>query len=268
MPGELQVQSKARINGEWTESGAITVNLPPREVGYVPASKRTPSPPPTATLPPRASGLVEIRWFVGLGAGVSPNQVAIEQRVVRQFNATHPNIKLTLQVVEFNQSRSMLADQFRSGKAPDIVGPMGWQASNIFQNQWFDLSPLIVDTGYDTSAFKPQLMDMYKTDKGQIGLPFAVYPAAVFYNKSLFDKAHLNYPPHAYGDLYTMPDGSKVEWNWDTLTDVARRLTLDSMGRNATDPDFDSSHIVQYCFCTSMAVAQPSCLFLGSRQIV
>jgi multiple sugar transport system substrate-binding protein len=183
---------------------------------------------------------------VGLGAGTSPNQQAIQRNVVSKFNETHPNIKLTLQIVDFNQAPDTLAEQFDSGDGPDIIGPMGIGGSNRFHDEWFDLTPLIVDTNFDLTQFNPELVNIYKTDEGQVGLPFAVFPAAVFYNKKIFDRAGLAYPPASYGEMYTMPDGTKVEWNWDTLTQIARLLTLDQSGRNATEEDFDADNVVQY----------------------
>jgi multiple sugar transport system substrate-binding protein len=202
----------------------------------------TPAPPtststltvtPSATLPPPAAAQVEIRWFVGLGAGTSSNQEAIERNVVRKFNDSHPNIRLTLQIANYSEAPDILAKQMASGTGPDIVGPLGWYASNRFHGEWFDLSALVVDTNYDLSQFSSELVTMFKTDEGLVGLPFSVYPAAVFYNKRIFDRAGLAYPPANYGEMYTMPDGSQVEWSWRTLAEVARRLTLDQNGKNA-----------------------------------
>jgi multiple sugar transport system substrate-binding protein len=101
---------------------------------------------------------------------------------------------------------------------------------------------------YDTSVFNPALVDMYKDEHGQWGLPFAVFPSLVFYNTELFDQSGLNYPPSAYGEKYVMPDGSRVEWSWDALAAVARLLTLDVSGRNATESGFDAGDIMQYGF--------------------
>jgi multiple sugar transport system substrate-binding protein len=70
----------------------------------------------------------------------------------------------------------------------------------------------------------------------------------MWYNIGLFDEAGLNYPPAKYGDKYKMPDGSEVEWNWDTVQKVAQMLTLDKNGKNATDAAFDKNSIVQYGF--------------------
>ena len=78
-----------------------------------------------------------------------------------------------------------------------------------------------------------------------MGLPFAVFPAAVFYQNAMFEEAGLNPPPAKYGDKYVMPDGTEVEWNWDTFTEVAKMLTVDN-GNDATMAEFDPTKIVQY----------------------
>jgi multiple sugar transport system substrate-binding protein len=252
---------------------ASTANLPfTPTITSTPANTSTPiSTPtlvPTATLPPPATGPVEIRWFVGLGAGSSENQQFYERNVVYKFNLIHPKIKLTLQVADtINRASELLSDQFSNGKGPDIIGPMGWQAYNIFPDQWLDLSALIDDTHYDVSIFQPEWFAMYKTDAGQSGMPLGVYPAAVFYNTSLFDAAKMAYPPDAYGKPYRMPDGSDVEWNWDTLADVARHLTLDAQGRNATKPDFDATHIVQYGFIPQWVLPTSFASFWEANQL-
>ncbi len=39
-----------------------------------------------------------------------------------------------------------------------------------------------------------------------------------------------------------------LDWNWDTLAQVARLLTIDSTGKNATEAGFDVTEAVQYGF--------------------
>jgi multiple sugar transport system substrate-binding protein len=64
----------------------------------------------------------------------------------------------------------------------------------------------------------------------------------------MFDEQELEYPPATYGEQYKMPDGSMVEWNYDTLRQVAMLLTIDKSGKNATEAGFDPKNIVQYGF--------------------
>jgi len=69
----------------------------------------------------------------------------------------------------------------------------------------------------------------------------------IFVNKDLFDEAGLEYPPAKFGDKY-MLDGKEVEWSWDTLATIAKTLTVDANGNDATSADFDPTKIVQFGF--------------------
>jgi multiple sugar transport system substrate-binding protein len=200
----------------------------------------------TATTAP--GGTVEIRWFCCVGGGDAPEQVAVEKKVVEDFNASHPNIHLTFEAVPYAGANDALATQIGSGNGPDIVGPVGIGGANAFHGQWLDLAPLITSTGYDLSDFPSDAVDIYKLDEGQVGIPFAIYPSALFYKKSLFEEANLNEPPHKYGEKYTMPDGSQVDWDYDAAAKVARLLTVDKAGKDATQAGFDAANIVQWGF--------------------
>ena len=87
--------------------------------------------------------VVELRWYCCLGGGDAPEQVEVEQQVVEDFNAAHPNIHLTFEAVPYEGARDALATQIASGNGPDIVGPVGVGGAEAFHGQWLDLQPLI-----------------------------------------------------------------------------------------------------------------------------
>jgi multiple sugar transport system substrate-binding protein len=188
---------------------------------------------------------VQIRWFVGLGTGTNPEQVATQEEVVADFNASQDKIELVLEIVTFDAARDALSTQIASGAGPDIVGPVGWGGSNDFYGQWLDLTPYIESSGFDTSIFDPALVKFYQTEEGQIGLPFAVFPGAMYFQPTMFDEAGLNYPPQVYGEKYVFPDGREADWTWETVTEVAKLLTVDVNGLNSTEEGFDRAQIVQ-----------------------
>ena len=189
---------------------------------------------------------VEIRWYCCLGGGEAPEQKAVEDKVVADFNASHPNIHLTFEVVTYDQANGTLATQIQSGNPPDIVGPVGIGGANAFHGQWLDLAPFIQKTNYDLSGFPANVVDIYKLDEGQVGIPFAIYPSALFYRKSLFEEAGLNEPPHKYGEKYTMKDGTQRDWDYDTIREVAKLLTVDKANKDATQAGFDPKRIAQW----------------------
>jgi multiple sugar transport system substrate-binding protein len=186
---------------------------------------------------------VQIRWFVGLGTGTDPGQVTTQEEVVADFNASQDKIELVLEVVPYDSARDTLSTQIASGAGPDIVGPVGWGGSNDFYGQWLDITPYM--GSFDLSVFDPALVKFYQTEEGQVGLPFAVFPGAMYFQPAMFDEAGLNYPPQVYGEKYVFPDGREADWNWETITEVARLLTVDVNGLNSTEEGFDSTQMVQ-----------------------
>ena len=66
-------------------------------------------------------------------------------------------------------------------------------------------------TGYDLTQFDEQLVEFYRSEEfGLEGLPFAVFPSMLYYQRDMFDEAGLEEPPHAYGDPYVL-DGEEVD---------------------------------------------------------
>jgi multiple sugar transport system substrate-binding protein len=228
-----------------TACGGAATQAPATEAPatQAPATEAPATEAPATEAP--AAEKVQIRWFCCLGTGDAPNQQEVEQAVVDEFNASQDKIELVLEVVPYASGRDTLSTQIASGAGPDIVGPVGWGGSNDFYGQWLDMTPYIEETGFDTSVFDPALVKFYQTEEGQVGLPFAVFPGAVYFIPAMFDEAGLNYPPQVYGDKYVMPDGSEVDWNWDTITQIAKLLTVDVNGKNSTEAGFDRTQIVQ-----------------------
>ena len=226
------------------------------------------TPPSTgpATVPP--GGPVEIRWFCCIGGGDAPEQTAVEKKVVDDFNKSHPNIHLTFEAVPYAGANAALATEIGSGNGPDIVGPAGIGGANAFNGQWLDLAPLIASTNYDLSGFPSDAVDIYKLSDGQFGIPFAIYPSELYYQPDMFDAASLNPPPDSYGKQYQMPDNSMVDWNYDTAANIAKILTVDKAGKDATQAGFNPKNIVQWGFepsATICAASAPTSVRASSR---
>lgn len=188
---------------------------------------------------------VTIRWFVGLGLGAQPNQIEVENAVVKKWNDEHPNgPKLEIEIVQTLQAYDALKTEIAGGNAPDIVGPNGNAGLNTFRDQWLDLSDLIASNQVDTSVYDKAVVDAYNLpDQGQVALPFSVAPSFIYFNKDLFDEAGLPYPPQEFGQQY-----QGKEWNFETLRELAMQLTIDKAGNDATNPAFDQDQISQFGF--------------------
>jgi multiple sugar transport system substrate-binding protein len=208
---------------------------------------------------------VQIRWFVGLGTGTDPEQVAVQEQVVADYNASQDAVELVLEIVPFDAAKDTLSTQIASGSGPDIIGPVGMGGSNAYYGQFLDLAPYIESSGFDTSIFDPALIKFYQTEAGQVGLPFAVFPGAMYFVPEMFDEAGLAYPPQTYGEQYEL-DGEMVDWNWDTVTQVAKLLTVDINGLNATEDGFDATQIVQVGYEPQWQSAESIGTFVGGAE--
>lgn len=207
-----------------------------------PVEQPTEAPPPE----PVEEEKVQIRWFVGLGTGANPDQIPQEDEVVARFNETHDNIELVAEYVENQQAPDQLKTQIAAGNAPDIIGPVGQSGVNQFEGLFLNLEPLINATNYDLGVYDPGSVDFYRVADGMFGIPFAVFPSMIYYNRDLFDEAGLEYPPHKYGEPYA--DGDP--WTVEKLEELAMLLTVDADGNDATSPDFDPENIVQFGYIT------------------
>jgi multiple sugar transport system substrate-binding protein len=189
-----------------------------------------------------------VTWFVGLGTGTNEQQIDVQNTVVENFNKSHDDIELKLNIAASNQAApAALGTLIASGNAPDIVGPVGFSGANLFSGQWLDLGPLVDKNKYDLKQFPETLVNLYMEDGKLVGIPFAVFPGLIYVNTDLFDEAGLEYPPAKFGEKYTL-DGKEVDWDWDTLAEISRRLTVDANGKDATDPAFDPTKTEQFGF--------------------
>jgi multiple sugar transport system substrate-binding protein len=217
---------------------------------------------------PATGEVVEIRWFCCLGAGDDPHQVEVQQSVVDAFNESHSDIHVTLEVVEYEEANDILAVQLNSPNPPDVVGPAGITGAQSFGGQWLDLQPLVDATGYDLTQFPESAVELYRSDEfGLEGIPFAIFPSMLYYQRDMFDEADLEYPPQEYGAPYVL-DGEERTWDFETLREVALRLTVDENNNDATSPDFDPESIVQWGYEPQFQDLRAMGSYFGSGRLV
>ncbi len=202
----------------------------------------TPAPITTAAGP---NGGVVVRWFIGIGSGGKPEQVAAEQKFAADFNAAQKAVYLSVEIYDNSVAANQLQIQIAAGNPPDIIGPVGVEGLNIFRDNLLDLAPLIASHNFDMTKFDPALSDYFAIGKdgATIGVPYATYPSFIYYNKKLFDEANLPYPPAKVGDTY---DGKP--WDMEAVRQLGMKLTVDKNGNDATSADFDPENIVQWGF--------------------
>lgn len=188
-----------------------------------------------------ATDEVVIDWFVGLGTGTERNQIAAQNDVVDAFNESQDEITLRLEVVDQRLAFDLLSERIADGDAPDLVGPMGIRGANTFDGAFLDLSGFLNEE--ILSAYDPEQIEVWTNDGRVEALPFGVFPSMIFYNRDLFDRAGLAYPPAEFGGTY---EGEP--WDIDAFNELATKLTLDANGNSADSPHFEEDLAVQWGF--------------------
>jgi multiple sugar transport system substrate-binding protein len=201
-----------------------------------------------------------IRWFVGVGPGTATAQVSAEKAFVASYNSVNKDgITIKLEVEPSTVAADVLKTEMASGDSPDIVGPLATADRAGLDGLFLNLNGEIARNNYDLQAFPDTLVKFLQSGDGQIGLPYLVDPAYIWYDKDAFDKAGLPPLPSRVGDLY-----QGVAWDWTELGKVAAQLTLDKNNKKSTDSGFDKANIVKYGFdCQGCDPRQLGSLFGG-----
>jgi multiple sugar transport system substrate-binding protein len=146
----------------------------------------------------------------------------LTQKLADQFQAENPDIKINLQQIDSNTYEQKLLVQIASQTAPDVMVIRDASSSFLARRGIYaDLTPLIESSTMDTSVFEAQTLANYSLDGVQYGLPRSVTPVVMYYNKTMFDAAGVEYPTES--------------WTWEDFTAAAKALTKDNDGDGATD---------------------------------
>ncbi|MBB6676537.1 sugar ABC transporter substrate-binding protein [Cohnella lubricantis] len=161
-----------------------------------------------------------------------PNEKEIFTKLIKSFEEKYPNVKVNYTSVppaEYDQKLTTLS---AAGKMPDIFytsGPAFYryaEAGTILDiQQYLDQTDL-----FNPDNVWKQALDRYRYDGSQLGqgdlygLPKDVGPWALAYNKELFDKAGVAYPPAEAG-----------KWTWDDYLKAAQAITEDTNGDGKFD---------------------------------
>ena len=174
------------------------------------------------------------------------------ERMLEQFHAEHPNIRVFYTPDPIGVGEKMLANM-RAGTAPDV-----FQGCCTFFPIWaqegftLDLRPFVkADLDQETiDDWDPaQYRSFFTSDGQQYGLPKYHGALALYYNKDLFDEYGVKYPDETWdyddylvamkglthdrdGDGRTDLWGSMVDISWDRI-----QVHINGWGGHIVDPD-------------------------------
>jgi multiple sugar transport system substrate-binding protein len=146
----------------------------------------------------------------------------------KEFTKLHPNVTVKFIGVPYDQFDSKLQTMIASGTQPDITTHVQLMGFMDYYNKGLltDLTPYIQKYNFDYKKdnIPDNVMDMAKVDGKQWGIPLNSFTTVMMYNKDIFDKAGIAYPPSDYNDK---------SWTFDKMVEIAKKLTSGS-GQNKT----------------------------------
>ncbi len=152
----------------------------------------------------------------------SPEENQILVDLLNDFQAKHPDIKVELQRIPYNDYTTKLLTQIAGGLAPDVVfTEVGNFADLYLRGALEPLNPYIQADHMDLSGYYPQVLDRFTVDNQTYVIPRDTAPICViYYNKKAFDESGVPYPTDDWGLEQFIAAGKKI-----MKTDAAGKVT-------------------------------------------
>jgi multiple sugar transport system substrate-binding protein len=130
--------------------------------------------------------------------------------LVKEFNATHKNLKVVLHLTPPNDDTSQLATAIRAGSPPDVVGLNDIDVPTFSHEGALMNITKYVDALPYKSALSPGHLALATIGSQYYGVPYLADLSVLWYNKKLFSEAGLNPndPPTDYAQIVT--DAEKI----------------------------------------------------------
>jgi multiple sugar transport system substrate-binding protein len=135
------------------------------------------------------------------------------------FERKYPNIKIDYVAVTEGSYSEKLNTMIAAGTAPDVM--LAWECdiARFAKNKAIvPLDDYIKSTkAFSTDDMIPALKQLGSVTGATYGLPWCLGVEIAYYNKDMFDKAHVAYP--------------KDDWTWQDFEDMAKKLTVVKNGK-------------------------------------
>jgi len=129
----------------------------------------------------------------------------------KEFERQNPNIKVKIETIAFAQYFTQLQTRAAAGKLPDAF-ELDYEnfVSYAKRGQLLDLNPMLKSGKFDASTVAQKALSVFNYGGTQYGLPESFSTCVLFYNKDLFDKAHVAYPTN--------------DWTWKDMQSAAEKI--------------------------------------------
>lgn len=170
-------------------------------------------------------------------------QLPAYRQCAADFAQRHPGTTVKITQAGWDDYWTAISTGFIANAAPDVfVNHLGKAPQYVSNDLLVDLAPYVRRDGVDLGRFPAGLVQVWGRDgpsgRRQYGLPKDWDTVALMVNLAHAKKAGVS-----LAELQAMAWNPKDGGSFEA---VAKRLTLDTQGRNALDPAFDKQHVAVY----------------------
>ncbi len=171
-------------------------------------------------------------------------QKELVEAAVAAYQDANPNIIITAEALPASgEFPGIIETRIQSNTLPD-VSYMGETEIMRYNEMGIlaDMSPLF--EGEDTTQ-KLEAITIRDGEGHTVGVGLSNQLELLYYNKQMFDDAGIAYPSTNVADA----------WTWDEFVEIAKKLTKDTYGHNATEAEFNPQLIETYGLGLSATMA-------------
>ncbi len=166
------------------------------------------------------------------GWSASPAEQRLLNQVLRDFEASHPTIKVRFEVIA-DQYMDVIKTRLIGNAAPDVFYLDAVEAPFLMQQNVLEPLDAYITLAFDLADFEPNLLQSFTSQNQVYGLPKDFSTLALFYNRKAFATAGLNHPPKTWEELLTASKKLTIDLNKDGRPDQYGFGILPELARQA-----------------------------------
>ncbi|EEJ53631.1 ABC transporter, solute-binding protein [Mobiluncus mulieris ATCC 35239] len=128
------------------------------------------------------------------------------KKIVDSFEKENPDIEVSVKTTDYANYFTQLQTDLSAGTAADVFDVDMGMFQKLEKNDVF--ADLEIN---NLSKYRQSILNSYSADGKQLAVPTSFSTVVLFYNKSLFDKAGIEYPTD--------------NWKWNQELDAASKIT-------------------------------------------
>lgn len=140
----------------------------------------------------------------------SPSEGQLLDKVIREFEAKNPAIKVKREVIN-SQYMDVIRTRLIGEVAPDVFYLEAFEAPALIGSGVLEPLNSYIKSDFKLNDFEPNLLNAFKRDKTIYGISKDFSTLALFYNSTALKEAGFSRPPKT----------------WSELRDYAKKLTID-----------------------------------------